>query len=322
MNVIEKNELISVIVPIYNTEKYLEECIKSIVVQTYTNLEILLIVDGSTDNSTAICKKWQDKDGRIKLFVNDNRGVSFTRNFGLQNCTGEYVVFIDSDDVIAPNYVEFLYRDLKNRGSDLATVCHSSFLDGKAPIYTEESGIYTHINNLYELILKQSNGFVWGKLYIMAIIRENQISFDSQILICEDLLFNLEYVRYAKVISCNKSKLYGYRQRAGSAIHNTVSLKWFSCLDAYRMILDRYGDTSVRSDIVFQYLKNLYEAKYHIKHNKIDNVEIRQKVFPEIKKVEKMRNCIDIKRRIKLWICKYLFFIVIKKRKRKEKIYA
>ena len=106
------NEKISVIVPVYNVEKYLEKCVKSILNQTYSNFEILLINDGSTDNSDIICDKIKNLDDRIKVFHRENSGVSATRNFGLENSTGNLITFIDSDDFIKEDMLEILYNNL------------------------------------------------------------------------------------------------------------------------------------------------------------------------------------------------------------------
>lgn len=111
---------ISIIVPVYNVEKYLEKCVKSIINQTYTNLEILLINDGSTDNSLEICKKLIKIDDRIKIFDIKNSGVSFARNFGVENSTGKYIVFVDSDDYVSKNMVELLYYALKKEDADFS----------------------------------------------------------------------------------------------------------------------------------------------------------------------------------------------------------
>lgn len=104
------NELISIIVPVYNVEKYIAKCLDSLVNQTYLNIEILLIDDGSTDKSLSICKKYAAVDSRIKLFSKENGGVSSARNLGLLHVQGEYVVFVDSDDFVSPKYCEHLYQ--------------------------------------------------------------------------------------------------------------------------------------------------------------------------------------------------------------------
>ena len=108
------DSLISVIVPIYNSEKYLDNTIKSIINQTYKNLEIILVDDGSTDKSYEICKKYQKKDNRIKLFHQKNKGVSFARNIGIENSNGEFLTFLDSDDLIDKKMYEKLFNAFDN----------------------------------------------------------------------------------------------------------------------------------------------------------------------------------------------------------------
>ena len=104
-----KKELVSIIIPVYNTEKYLEECLDSVCSQTYKNLEIILINDGSTDNSEEICQKFKDMDQRIQIYTCFNSGPAFARNLGLSKAHGEYIMFVDSDDWILPELVDTLY---------------------------------------------------------------------------------------------------------------------------------------------------------------------------------------------------------------------
>ena len=109
------NDLVSVIVPIYNVEQYLKECIESIINQTYKNLEILLIDDGSTDKSLKICKDFKDKDPRVKVFHNSNYGPSYSRNFGIDKSKGEWISFVDSDDILSPIFIQtLLYAAVNN----------------------------------------------------------------------------------------------------------------------------------------------------------------------------------------------------------------
>lgn len=113
-------EMISVIVPVYNMEKYLDRCVESIVNQTYTNLEIFLVDDGSTDRSGEICDQWENKDSRIVSIHKKNGGLSDARNYGIISSHGEYISFIDSDDYIAPDFMEHLYNNRAEKG---ITIC-------------------------------------------------------------------------------------------------------------------------------------------------------------------------------------------------------
>ena len=119
-------ELISIIVPVYKAEKYLSECIDSIISQTYENFELILIDDGSPDNSGKICDEYAEKDKRIKVIHKENAGVSSARNIGLDNASGEYIAFIDSDDFVDKQYLEKLHCNLKHNDADIS-LCRLSY---------------------------------------------------------------------------------------------------------------------------------------------------------------------------------------------------
>ena len=121
------NELISIIVPIYNTEKYLRQCLDSIINQTYTNFEVLLVNDGSTDSSGMICQEYVENDSRFRYFEKENGGVSSARNLGLECSGGAYITFIDSDDWVESNHLEALLKGIKENNTDIAVSKHKSF---------------------------------------------------------------------------------------------------------------------------------------------------------------------------------------------------
>ena len=125
--------LISVIVPVYNVEKYLRPCVESILEQTYKNIEVILVNDGSTDKSKAICLELAEKDKRISFYEKANSGLSDTRNVGLEKATGDYILFVDSDDLLSFNAIESLYKLCKKYNADIAveSICH--FTDGEEP---------------------------------------------------------------------------------------------------------------------------------------------------------------------------------------------
>ena len=123
--------LISVIVPVYNVEEYLEECLNSILVQTYTNLEILIVNDGSTDNSLEILQEFSQRDSRITIFTKENGGLSSARNLAIDEAKGEYFTFIDSDDYIEENYIEYLMKSLIDNEADISIVNSYHMINGK-----------------------------------------------------------------------------------------------------------------------------------------------------------------------------------------------
>ena len=160
---------ISVIVPVYNVEKYLSECIESILRQTYANYELLLINDGSTDNSLEICRYFEKKDKRVKVISKENGGLSDARNVGLDYASCEYVIFIDSDDYIADELFEVLYNEIKRVDGDVSICGYIRIDDEKKVItcdYPKYNSIYNNNNGMLEL-LKQGEikTQAWAKLY-------------------------------------------------------------------------------------------------------------------------------------------------------------
>ena len=123
------NDKISIIVPVYNVEKYLDECIQSIINQTHKNIEIILINDGSTDNSLSILRKYEGIDKRIIVINQENKGLSASRNIGIKKSTGKYISLIDADDIIHPRMIELLYKEIKNNNCDISICMFQNFIN-------------------------------------------------------------------------------------------------------------------------------------------------------------------------------------------------
>ena len=166
-----KKELISIIVPVYNSEKYLERCLSSIIKQTYYNLEIIIIDDGSSDESLAIAKKHSHTDSRIRVISKDNEGVSKTRNRGLEESNGKYICFVDSDDYISPSHIDDLYTSVCNHNASVA-VCKFANVFNKNGVETQEESsvaISDKINitrNDYYKYMSKDLYSVYGTKYI------------------------------------------------------------------------------------------------------------------------------------------------------------
>ncbi len=179
------NDLITVIIPIYQVEKYLKNCVNSVLQQTYENLEIILVDDGSTDHCPQICDEFAEKDKRVRVIHKENGGLSDARNAGLDICTGKYVTFIDSDDYVTKNYVELLYRALVNNDADISTVDCTTVtedtpycidpVNGPVYVYTSKEAIANSLNSrgapgsacmrLYKIECFDDLRFPVGKLY-------------------------------------------------------------------------------------------------------------------------------------------------------------
>lgn len=199
--------LISIIIPIYNTEKYLDRCIQSVLAQTYTNWELLLIDDGSTDSSGAICDKYAAQDSRILVFHKPNGGVSSARNLGLDNAKGEWVSFVDSDDWIMPMYLTHMYEHIAN--VELVVSSVTSYNNNGRMIRLYNSYIpaflnLTEANLLFEKYDLHSRTSPWSKLYKLSIITKINLRFDEAMRHGEDLIFLYRYL-----LECNNIYMTG-----------------------------------------------------------------------------------------------------------------
>ena len=235
------DKLISVIVPVYNVEKYLCKCIDSILAQSYTNLEIILVDDGSPDNSPAICDEYANKDSRIKVIHLENGGLSAARNAGLDIASGDFIGFIDSDDYISPEMYKKLYEAMKAADADIS-ICNFQKVDeaGKN-IKTEEtieSGTLSSLQALTGLQGKNGVCFVysWNKLFNRQIFDELRFPIGRY---CEDNYIAHILLNRARAIVCLNECMYFYTQRKGSIMNNTTSLKL--AIDEIDGFIERYN---------------------------------------------------------------------------------
>lgn len=209
---IKEGGLISVIVPIYNSEKYLEECIRSIFNQTYKNLEILLIDDGSTDNSGNICNKFSEEDNRIKVVHKRNCGIASARNCGILHSTGDYISFIDSDDCIASDFYEILLSVSQKYDADISIIKETSKEDEiyiKHRIDNQCINIFKQKQAIKKLLDAKPFHFeVWNRLYKKNIIKLNDF---PHYYVGEDALATLEFFKRSKKIVFIDCPKYYYR---------------------------------------------------------------------------------------------------------------
>lgn len=209
-------EKVSVIIPIYNAEKQLDECIKSIIRQTHTHIELLLIDDGSKDHSAEICDHYASEDARIIVYHIPNAGVANARNLGLNVATGEYIVFADSDDIYMDEFIEKSLVAIKH--VDYVSWAFETFNSkkklGKIDYLSDFDDTISIEDYLQRMLQYQAGaywGANWGKFYKKSIIDNNNIRFESNVLFAEDFRFNLEYLKYVKNISVMHEKGYLYR---------------------------------------------------------------------------------------------------------------
>lgn len=304
--------LVSVIIPIFNTEKYLDQLLNSISSQSYDNIEILLIDDGSSDESEIICKKFQEKNNKIKYYKNKNRGVSYSRNFGIEKAKGDYLVFIDSDDIVLENYIERLLRNIIDSNSDCSICGIKGFkTENQIKYIAGQKKEITSIDMAVDLF-NLYGGFLANKMYKMDIIKSNELFLDENIHISEDLLFNLSYFKYCKKVFYDESIMYYYRLHSESSFYNLNNEKWFSVIDTYKVLLRKYSKLNQELDnvITFNAMMTVYEANYRIKkYVKQSYIEER---INELELLCKDKKCnFNFRQKIKLFLFRYFSVLVM-----------
>ena len=208
--------MVSIIVPVYNVESYLEECIQSIVNQTYKDWECILINDGSTDNSGYICDTWTEKDNRIRVIHQSNQGVSTSRNTGIQHAKREFITFIDSDDWIENNYLTEIVNLLQTPSDLYVSGIIQNFNNGTNQTYKPINQISFCLNseNIHHFVDLNRSYLLYGptaNLYRNQIIREHSIQFRTDLSYGEDLIFNYDYLEHVHTITCIDKAYYHYR---------------------------------------------------------------------------------------------------------------
>lgn len=274
-----EQELISVIIPIFNLEHYIEKCIDSVLKQTYTNLEILLIDDGSTDNSLEICNKFKENDRRIKILTQNNKGVSSARNKGLDNAHGEYILFVDGDDYIEKNMIEKLYLNIKEYD---ISICN--FYEVNKNLKIENSMHNTNnvidseefFTNIFEN--DGVRGYLWNKLIRKTIIKNIRI--DEELSIMEDLVFLANISRNINKVYIDKNLyLYNYVKRDESALNSLNIEKYKKIVLAYEKILKFLeGYEDLKGKYLGDYVRNLLELQYYLQKHKMNNEIYKNKI--------------------------------------------
>lgn len=257
---------VSIIVPVYNAAKYLHKCINSVQNQTFTDWELLLIDDGSTDESLAICQSYACKDGRISVFAKKNGGVSSARNVGIQNATCDSILFLDSDDTLPASSLMDLYS------TDSADLIIGSVISEERIIAVPVTPQLYQGQQLTDLIAQYVNEHmlfksVWAKLYKLDIIRKYNIKFDTSLCLGEDTVFLTEYLMYINNLLIAPNTCYNYNYEAINSYAAKYSKKGFKPLydfylkqtANYKNIAARFGLEGIvlKPDFIFDVAKEI-----------------------------------------------------------------
>ena len=273
---------VSIIIPIYNCEEYIEACIESVLAQGEAVLEILLIDDGSTDSSGTICDKYASKYTHVKVFHIANGGVSYARNLGITYAKGAYIQFVDGDDSIKPTMTDTLTEAMEESGADLVVCGYdriTKYIRRKDKLW-DKPGTYDSKEYVIHTLHDPTGyyyGVVWNKLYQSKIIKQNLIMFQEGMKLGEDFVFNLEVLKHSKKIHVIRDRLYVYNYANTGTLskykENTVAV--YKCELANRnAIFKAYQSCFRYFHIELEYEQQLYNywrhyyarAMYEIKH--------------------------------------------------------
>lgn len=217
-----ENDLISVLIPAYNAEKYLHKAIKSVLKQTYRNFELIILDDGSTDQTKAIAEQFAATDSRVKVYTKQNeRNLGKTRNHMMQYVTGKYMVWVDSDDTVHPKFLENLYRAITTADADLA-VCGFRAQIFNFPLcrpWVKRTKTYTS-DVMYDRLILGLSFVMWNKIFKTELAR--QVSFVEKS-VAEDFWYCLAYLKHCRKIAITNDRLYRYILRKGSVSHKKFS---------------------------------------------------------------------------------------------------
>lgn len=227
--------LVSIIVPVYNCEKYIQKCVHSILRQTYRKLEVLLIDDESSDRTSVICDQFAKEDKRVKVYHLKNRGVSATRNYGLYRANGEYIQFVDGDDSIQSHMVETLVKQMEKTEADIVICNYYKQLSPWFKVinhFVDEPGIYSR-KEYFENTLKDPGhhyyGVIWNKLFRGQVIREHKLFFREEMTLGEDFVFNMQYWNVVERFAVIPDILYGYNRMETRSLSRQVRVTLADC---------------------------------------------------------------------------------------------
>jgi len=314
----KKNEkpLISVIVPIYNIEDCVETCVDSILSQSYENIEVILVDDGSTDGSGSICDNYAKKDKRVFAIHKKNGGLSSARNAGIEKMNGEYVTFVDGDDALRPNCIEKLYKDLILAKADISACGFKRFDENGETTNSEMdySGAASSSEAMTLLLEKKIYPSAWGKLYKKEIF--SKLRYDEQCKYGEDLdMITRIFDRDLKVVFAQKDKSYLYRTRANSIMGKGVYRR--NCRDLFKVCdnIIRISKDEKNKKLAYEFYveKVLGFCMDCIKYNRKDKEELEflRKRLIKYKKEQSLYSNRTGQEKISIFLFRYKKYLLI-----------
>lgn len=304
---------ISIIIPVYNVEPYIRKCLDSVINQTYKNLEIICVDDGSTDNSGKICDEYSKLDSRVRVIHNENRGVAIALNCGLDNFTGDYVGFVDPDDWVELNCYEEVYKVIKDNNVDF--VCFGFYKDTieecvemrnlsfikSEKLNSQEVLRYTFIRDRYLAF----GAYYWNKLFKAKFFRHKDCGYyirhNENMKVGSDVLFFTECILNSKNVIYHNKSYYHYFQRKSSLVHSKDIEKRKGSLSAYSNIIKLLKENNIDNDTI-NWVKRFYVyhasllAEIALENDDIENLRLMQYEMSRYIKEYKEKNKDNLER--------------------------
>lgn len=321
---VDNDELVSIIVPVYNSEKHLCHCLDSLLSQTWKKIEIILIDDGSSDRSPEICDEYAEKYNNIVVIHKINGGVSAARNLGLKLAKGKYIGFCDSDDLTIPEMYEILVKEIKETNAQISCCGYIVFKDEKSINLSEYEDIQIKktlsSTDKYMSIIKndQVRGYLWNKLFLREVIESsNRLRFQEDLAILEDEVFVLDYLKRCNSMVIVNTKGYLYRDNPMGAVNQLLNERQLTSVIGRERILKFMKKECVEEGFEVA-LTDLIKS-YSITHKKlmISSFKIRNKWIKRIRKnfnllkaeysddVKKVKYNLNFKERVYFFILLY-----------------
>lgn len=279
--------LISVIINVYNGEKYIETCVKSILAQTYSNFELLIVNDGSTDRTATIANKLGESYANIlRVIHSQNIGVSSSRHLGLTEAKGEYIIFVDVDDWVNPNYLQQLYEAIEREEADMS-ICayYEEYESGHQEIPLRKPLNTTDF--IRDMIYGRTWGVVWNKLFKTSLLKKHGITFEKGICNWEDVSFSLSYALFCKKIAYVEQPLYHYVKYNTTSITATEGVNVQYNQDRVKAVrlLEQYlkqSDRTIEFDVDILWLKFWIKDMFITHAMSRERIALWQTSFPEV----------------------------------------
>lgn len=309
-------KLVSIIIPIYNAEDYIEDCLNSILKQGIKEIEVLLINDGSTDNSERICLQYCKKFNIFSYFYKTNTGVSDTRNFGISKAVGKFICFIDSDDILSDNYLsDFIIAAEINPDSELLCCDYIKFVDFEDIKMNNDCSSVLRSSQLdqgekYDVLFNKYGGYLWNKIFKKELIERNELKFCTDLYMCEDMIFIFEYLQHINQVTLISKKNYYYRLHNVSSGKNKANPKWFSVLDACEKLLlgrECFNTNQVKN---FAYFYNymVCKSKYRLRYISQEKESLKGKVRKSQNNARTLRSYLTLFQKIKIHLYGTFYF--------------